>query len=310
MWKKKGLIYLPSGKYDFDVSHCHKPTPLIIDDKLLRVYFGVRDSSPITRTTFIDLDISNLNSIKVDYIHNKPIIDIGKIGAFDDSGANVSSILRVGNEIYMYYIGWNPSTTVHTRNSIGLAKSNDNGVTFNRMYDGSILDRNKDEPYYTGAVDVIFDEDIFKMWYTSGNEWKLIDNKPEISYRIKYAESHNGIDWTRNNIDCILPTHEFEATARPCVIKEDGIYKMWYSKRNIDGFRNNKAKGYRGGYAESINGKKWTRLDHLFELELSENGWDSESIAYPYVFNVKGKKIMLYNGNGFGKTGFGYAIYE
>jgi len=191
-----------------------------------------------------------------------------------------------------------------------LAKSNDNGVTFNRMYDGSILDRNKDEPYYTGAVDVIFDEDIFKMWYTSGNEWKLIDNKPEISYRIKYAESHNGIDWTRNNIDCILPTHEFEATARPCVIKEDGIYKMWYSKRNIDGFRNNKAKGYRGGYAESINGKKWTRLDHLFELELSENGWDSESIAYPYVFNVKGKKIMLYNGNGFGKTGFGYAIYE
>ncbi|MDG1804990.1 hypothetical protein [Flavicella sp.] len=310
MWKKKGMIYLPDGKNEFDLSHCHKPTPLIISDTLVRVYFGVRDENPITRTTFVDIDISNLESIKINSIHDKPILDIGKIGAFDDSGANVSSVLRVNNEVYMYYIGWNPSTTVHTRNSIGLAVSKDNGLSFSRMYDGSILDRNKNEPYYTGAVDVIFDEGIYKMWYTSGSEWKIINNKPEISYHIKYAESVNGIDWVRDNIDCILPSHEFEATARPCVIKEGGIYKMWYSKRNIDGFRDNMNKGYRGGYAESKDGKNWIRLDHLFGVDLSDKGWDSDSIAYPYVFKVKDKKIMLYNGNGFGKTGFGYAIYE
>lgn len=309
MWEKKGLIYLPKGKFDFDISHCHKPTPLIIENDLLRVYFGVRDISPITRTTFVDLDISNLDNIKVEYIHDKPILDIGKIGAFDDSGANVSSIIRVdNNDIYMYYIGWNPSTTVHTRNSIGIAKSTDNGLTFHRMYDGAILDRDKNEPYYTGAVDVIYDKGLFKMWYTSGTEWKLINNKPEISYHIKYAESIDGIDWIRNNVSCILPSHEFEATARPSVLKENGLYKMWYSRRNIDGFRNTKTKGYRGGYAESKDGKDWKRMDHLFGLELSENGWDSESIAYPYVFKCKGEKLMLYNGNGFGKTGFGYAV--
>ena len=81
-WIKKGLIYCPSGKKGFDKSHCHKPTPLIIDDETVRVYFGVRDENSKTRTTFIDLSINNLNEIK--YVHDKPVIDLGKIGCFDD----------------------------------------------------------------------------------------------------------------------------------------------------------------------------------------------------------------------------------
>ena len=57
------------------------------------------------------------------------MLEDGKIGAFDDSGSNVCSVLKVENEYYMYYIGWNPSTTVHTRNSIGIVFS-DNGKNF------------------------------------------------------------------------------------------------------------------------------------------------------------------------------------
>ncbi len=148
------------------------------------------------------------------------------------------------------------------------------------------------------------------MWYTSGSRWKMINGKPEICYHIKYATSHDGIDWIRNNVDCILPLHELEVVARPSVLFENGVYKMWYSKRRIDGFRINSQNGYRGGYAESYDGVKWKRLDEMFGIGLSENDWDSEAIAYPYVFKLKGKYIMLYNGNGFGKTGFGYAIYE
>jgi len=128
----------------------HKPTPLLIDNATLRIYFGVRDIQNRTRTTFIDVDPKDPQKVK--YIHDRPCLDLGKIGAFDDSGANVSSVVKYGNKIYMYYIGWNPSTTVHTRNSIGIAVSHDNGVSFERLYDGPILDRNKDEPYYTGAV--------------------------------------------------------------------------------------------------------------------------------------------------------------
>jgi predicted GH43/DUF377 family glycosyl hydrolase len=308
IFEKKGLIYCVDNISEWAYSHCHKPTPLLIDDKILRVYFGVRDKTNHTRTTFVDIDISDVNNFKVVYVHDKPVLDLGKIGAFDDSGVNVCSVIKEKNLIYMYYIGWNPSTTVHTRNSIGLAVSEDNGYTFKRLYDGPILDRNKEEPYYTGAVDVIKEEDIWKCYYTSGSEWKIINGKPEIWYHIKYATSNDGIDWKRENIDCILPNNPYECVARPCVIFDNGVYKMWYSKRRIDGFRNDINKTYRAGYAESKDGISWTRVDDKLNINISNLGWDSEAIAYPYVIKIKDLFVMLYNGNSFGKTGFGYAI--
>lgn len=311
-WVKKGLIYCPSGKHGFDRSHCHKPTPLMIDDNTIRVYFGVRDENSKTRTTFIDISADNLSEIK--YIHDKPVIDLGKIGCFDDSGANACSVVKKDSTIFMYYIGWNPSTTVHTRNSIGVIFSEDNGFSFHRIYDGSILDRDKLEPYYTGAVDVKYDEDdhIWRMWYTSGSEWKILNNKPEIFYHIKYATSQNGIDWIKSYTTCIKPQDEFECTARPSVIKEDGKYRMWYSKRNMINFRTDYRNGYRGGFAVSDDGINWTRKDDEFGLDISSNpsDWDGQAIAYPYVIRVKDKLVMFYNGNGFGRTGFGYAILD
>ena len=309
-WVKKGFIYKPSGKNGFDFSHCHKPTPIVINNKIVRVYFGVRDALGKTRTTFIDLDINNLKNIL--YIHTKPVLDLGKIGTFDDSGANVSSVLKYKDKIYMYHIGWNPSTTVHTRNAIGLSISEDNGWTFKRLYDGSILDRTKDEPYYTGAVDVKYDNGIWKCWYTSGTEWKIINNRPEIYYHIKYATSPNGIDWQRDNIDCILPNSEFEATARPSVLKVNNKYCMWYSKRSLVDFRINPKNSYRAGYAESEDGITWVRMDDKISLipTNKEGDFDSDSISYPYVIEINNKLVMFYNGNDFGKSGFGYAVLE
>lgn len=307
-WIKKGLIYNVSGGNYFDFSHCHKPTPLLLNEDVIRIYFGTRDKQGKTRTTFVD--VSAENPSKILYIHNKPVLDLGKIGAFDDSGANVSSVIRVGNLIYMYFIGWNPSTTVHTRNSIGLAISEDGGWSFQRAYDGAILDRTKDEPYYTGAVHVMKDKDEFKIWYTSGSEWKIIDDKPEIFYHIKYGFSKNGIDWERNDVTCIPPSHSFEATARPSVIFDGNKYSMWYSRRDLRSFRIDPRQGYRAGYAESHDGIHWNRLDNMLELDVSQdiNSWDSNAIAYPYVIESKKGKIMFYNGNGFGKTGFGWAF--
>ena len=310
IFKKKGLIYSIDKISDCAYSHCHKPTPLQIDDKTIRVYFGVRDKKNRTRTTFVDLDISDIDNLQVIYVHDKTVLDLGKIGAFDDCGANVCSLIREKSLIYMYYIGWNPSTTVPTRNSIGLAVSEDNGYTFKRLYDGPIMDRNKNDPYYIGAIDVVKEKDIYKCYYTCGTEWKIINGKPEIKYHIKYATSGNGIDWIRENVDCILPSDPYECIARPCVIFDNGIFKMWYSKRKMVNFRNDKNNSYRPGYAESKDGIKWERKDDEVNLKLSNSGWDSEAIAYPYVIRIENKYIMFYNGNGFGKTGFGYAISE
>lgn len=304
-WVKKGLIYVPEGKHGFDVTHCHKPTPCLINEDTIRVYFGTRDAQGKTRTTFIDLDRHNPRNIK--YIHDRPVLDLGKLGTFDDCGANVSSLVWHNNVLLMYYIGWNPSTTVPTRNSIGLAVSYDRGITFKRLYEGPILDRNKEEPYYTGAVEVVKERSTWKMWYTSGTGWVIVHGSPEIRYHIKYAESYNGIDWRRENVHCIFPKNSIEVTARPCVIKDGNLYKMWYSRRDIVDFRTDKSHSYRAGYAISIDGLSWQRLDEKVGIDVSEKGWDQEALAYPYVLKLEDGLIMFYNGNGFGRMGFGYA---
>jgi hypothetical protein len=304
-WTRRGLVYCATGRHGFDQSHCHKPTPVLVDDTTIRVFFGVRDARNTTRTTYVDLDAADPTRVK--YVHDRPVLDTGKLGAFDDSGANVSAVCRHGDLLTMYFIGWNPSTTVHTRNSIGVAISRDQGRSFTRPYDGAVLDRTKDEPYYTGAVEVIRDEGRWRMWYTCGTQWKLINGKPEICYHIKYAESDDGIDWTRPGISCIPPRTELEATARPSVMKLGGRYRMWYSRRDIVEFRTHQAHGYRGGYAESADGLVWQRMDDAFGLEPAAAGWDSESIAYPYCLRLNDRLLMFYNGNGFGRSGFGFA---
>ena len=76
---------------------------------------------------------------------------------------------------------------------------------------------------------------------------------------------------------------------------------MWYSIRT-------RSKGYRLGYAESPDGLAWTRLDHLIGLDISKGGWDSEMISYAALFPLHGGVAMLYNGNDFGRTGFGLAV--
>ncbi|HRP74299.1 MAG TPA: hypothetical protein PK725_00255 [Rhodocyclaceae bacterium] len=304
-WTKLGLVYRVKGRHGFDLTHCHKPTPLLVDPSTLRVYFGTRDEFNRTRTTFIDVNPENPLEIK--YIHDRPVIDLGKLGAFDDSGANVCSVVRDGKSILMYYIGANTSTTVHMRNAVGIAVSDDRGFTFRRLYDGAILDRTKNEPYYTGAAEVLHENGLWKCYYTSGNEWRIVDGKPEIDYQIKYATSSNGIDWRRDNLQVIEPIDEFEVCARPSVWCHNGIYHMYFSRRSITGFRQNPSNGYRAGYARSEDGIVWQRLDEEAGIFPSSDGWDSEGIAYPYHFDLPERELLFYNGNQFGRSGFGVA---
>ena len=178
-WVKRGRVFHVDRLSDWAWSHTHKPTPFLVDDRTLRVYFGVRDRKNVTRTTFVDLDPADPS--RVLRVHDRPVFELGPIGAFDDAGANVSSVVRDGDRVLMYYIGWNPGVTVPTRNAIGLAVSDDGGTTFRRMFDGPVLDRTKDEPYYTRAEDVRRDGALWRVWYTSGTSYRGASDAPAIA---------------------------------------------------------------------------------------------------------------------------------
>ena len=307
MVTKKGFIFSTDGSQPWSKTHTQVPTVDVIGEKF-RIYYSTRDNQNRSLTSYIDVNANNPQEIL--YVHNKPILDFGKLGTFDDCGVMPSFVINFKNRKLMYYCGWNTSTTVRYRNSIGLMESIDGGDTWSRMFEGPILDRTKDEPYMPVTPCIIEDDGVLKMWYCATTEWKMINGNAEPQYLIKYAESKDGINWDRPNHIVIPYNNDYEAIGRPSVIKENGIYKMWYCYRTIQDYRLNKNESYKIGYAESTDNKTWVRKDELCNLELAESGWDSQMLAYPYVVIYKNKKYLFYNGNNFGQGGFGYAIID
>lgn len=299
-WKKIGFIFCSEMHTPWMYSHASVPIAEHIHDDLFRIYFSSRDKNNVSYTSFIVIDINEPD--KILDVAEHPVLIPGSVGEFDDSGAMGSWITKVNESRFFYYIGWNLGVTVPFRNSIGLATSSD-GVDFIRFTAGPIVDRSSSEPHFCASCCVIKDDSLWRMWYLSCTEWRQRDSKLEHRYHIKYAESDDGVDWKRLGIVAIDYLNDDEtAISRPSVLKDGNKWRMWFSYRSF-------SSTYRIGYAESEDGKLWQRSSESV-LECSASGWDSEMVEYPFVFDHRGKRYMLYNGNGYGKTGFGLAIQE
>ncbi len=295
-WEKLGLIIKPDESIWW-LSHYGGPTFVDIYDDEIKLYFVGRDKNGISRIGYAILDKSDLR--KVLHISKDPVFDIGKIGYFDENGVSYPWIVRNGNELLLYYVGWTQGGIGGFWTHIGLAKYNIEIKKFERLLNVPIIDRINTEPICSGSCCVIKEGKLWKMWYTSFDRWEK-NNKPLHYYHIKYATSLDGINWKREGIVAIDFNDEKEYTiAKPMVIYENGIYKMWYSYRG---------KYYKIGYAESYDGIKWSRMDKKVGINVSSKGWDSEMIEYGYVFDYDNKRYMMYNGNGFGKSGIGLAV--
>ncbi len=296
-WRKLGLVFCPSGETAWMQSYAAVPFAENLAGDIFRIYFTARDKLNRSHTAYVEINL--LRPSEILRISTSPVLAPGLLGEFDDSGAMGCWLTHKDGQKYLYYQGWNLGVTVPFRNSIGLAISNGK-VGFKRYSPGPILDRSMFEPHFTATPCVIFDSQKWRMWYLSCTEWLRTDNSPKHKYHIKYAESEDGINWRRDGVVAIDYANSDEyAISRPSVIRDDNIWKMWFSHRG---------HAYRIGYAESNDGCKWERLDHLVGIDVSSDGWDSEMIEYPFVFDHKGERYMLYNGNGYGKTGFGLAV--
>jgi hypothetical protein len=296
-WMKRGRIFEPPGEFPWIASHAAVPIPYHLGADYFRIYFSGRDSLNRANLGYIEIDIKEPSRTLA--WSAEPCLRVGNRGNFDDSGAMGDWIVRHGEDLYLYYTGWNRSVTVPFRNAIGLAISRDGGRTFLRHADGPILDRQIYDPCFVSNSCVLVDGLRWRMWYVSGLRWEVQGDALKHYYHIKYAESANGIQWDRRGTICLDFKNQNEyVISRPCVIQEDGIYKMWYSYRG---------KSYRIGYAESRDGIGWERKDDSAGIDVSDSGWDSEMIEYPHVIVHGQDKYMFYNGNGFGASGFGFA---
>ena len=293
-WEKLDFCFNSSDYLEgFDGAAVPQAIPL--DNDIIRVYYSPRDEHNRSHIFYVDI---NMNDLSVKYACKEPVLSPGELGAFDDSGTMMSFLDKYEDQWRLYYIGWNLGQTVPFRNSLGLALSDD-GIHFGRAYKGPILDRTKDEPHFCASAWVM-KEDRFRIWYLSCVKWRIDgEGKPEHCYHIKYAESDDGINWERNGKVAIDFESEKEyAISRPCVVKGNKGYHMWFSHRGDK---------YRIGYAFSKDGIDWNRRDSESGITVSEKGFDDIMICYPAVFRFRNDYYMLFNGNRYGMTGFGIA---
>lgn len=299
-WRKLGLIYQPDGSLPWALSYAFMPTVHVLSD-VVRVFFASLDENKFGRVGFADLDRGNLRNVV--RMSREPIIDLGEAGTFDDSGVSPSCLVEVDGRTFLYYVGWQRCERVPYMLFTGLATSDD-GVTFERASRTPVLDRTENEPFLRSGPTIIAADGVFKMWYNSAIRWGDVNGTLYPMYIIRYAESLNGIEWNAGEERCIDFKDDAEfGFGRPWVIRDQEVYRMWYSIRS-------RTSPYRIGYAESADGRSWIRKDDEVGIGASSAGWDSEMICYPCVADIDGQRYMFYNGNRHGSTGFGYAVLE
>ena len=313
-WRKLGLIF------DFETSdfagefvgYAQSPQALVFKDRV-RFNFSTRQRSEngkfVSIIQYIEMD-KNFETI-LNRSHGT-VIQLGKLGTFDEHGIFPFSVFRHNGEVWGYSNGWNRRKSVSVDTAIGLAISRDDGRTFQKIGDGPILGPSLHEPFLVCDPFVRVFNREFHMWYIYGTGWRVasLGQDPERTYVIAHATSADGINWVREGRSIISQTHSDECQALPTVIQLDTRYHMLFCYRNTFDFRTNPANSYRIGYAWSDDLWNWTRDDASVGIMPTDGAWDSDMMCYPHLFTSKDKTYLAYNGNEFGRNGFGLAELE
>ena len=314
-WKKLGIIFDP--RQHKLVNNCHEfaqsPQVLVFKD-FVRIFFSTREQDKsgkyLSHIAFVDMDKNFKKIIKVS---KKIVIKLGNLGCYDEHGIFPLNILRNGRKVFGYIGGWSRRISVPIETSIGIAISVNNGISFKRLGDGPIVTSSLNEPFMVGDPFVKKYNNMYHMWYIYGTKWltHTKGGEPDRVYKIGHATSHNGISWGKEGMQLISDKlNSDECQALPTVIKIKNKFHMFFCYRQAIDFRKNKKRSYRIGYAFSIDLKNWTRDDDSVGIDVSKRGWDSDMLCYPHVFKCDDKIYMLYNGNEFGRFGFGLAVLE
>lgn len=314
-WKKLGKIFDPTEHELLNrcVEFAQSPQTLVLQDRV-RVYFSTRERDDsgkyLSHIAYADFSLDMTVLLQMS---SEPVLPLGGLGCFDEHGIFPINICNDGDRVLAYTTGWNRKVSVSADASIGLAFSEDDGKTFVRHGTGPVMTASLDEPFLVADAFVQKHQDTYYMWYIYGTDWKKFseDGAPDRIYKIAQATSDDGINWKRDGVRIISDKlNADECQALPTVLYVNGRYHMYFCYREAYGFREQTDRSYRIGYAYSSDLITWTRNDSLAGIDVSEEGWDSKMQCYPHIFESGGKVFLLYNGNEFGRFGFGLAQLE
>jgi hypothetical protein len=301
-WARRGLLVDAPPARPWSHSHAALPALEQLDDGRLELYYSPRDTRGRAHIARAQLAIAPTGELSVTATDREPVLRPGALGAFDDSGVTMSCIAKAEVGTLLFYTGWTLGVTVPFYFYAGLALRAPGDRVFRRVSAAPLLERNPEDAYLTASPWVLNDDGTWRMWYVSCTRWEMHADGPRHYYNLRYADSEDGIHWRRSARPAIDFADDDEyAISRPCVVREDGRYRMWFAARG---------DSYRLGYAESVDAVNWERDDTQAGLLPAQDGWDSEMLAYPVVYELDERKYLLYNGNGYGRSGIGYATAD
>lgn len=301
-WKKLGNLYNINNLCEELISHCANPLPIHLENDVYKIYFSGRDKNNRSSVGRVDIDIIKKEVVKT---YNKPVFKTGEEGTFYQDGVSIGNWYEVNGQKYILFMGWQTKNKEHWRGDIGRLKINSDYS----------LELNSQKPYITtDDIDKIslsypwvekISENKYIMYYGSTLDWYSPNG--EMIHVINYAESPDGENWNKKGLAVPYEYGLVQAFSKPTVIKINNEYHMWVSSRGPKGISK-----YRIYHSVSNDGIHWSKIvdNNDAGIDVSESGWDSEMICYPYVFKHNNSIYMLYNGNGYGKTGFGLAVLE
>lgn len=312
VWEKLGRAFDPTTVTErpWIAAYAQAPAALVLDDAL-RVYFSCRPpADPQGRYVSYSAyaDFARDDPLRLLTVAEKPILDLGEHGAFDEFGVYPVSVIRHAAVLRAYYGGWTRCESVPFNVAIGVAESRDGGRTFERLGPGPILSYSPEEPFVLSGPKIRNFDGMYYLFYIAGRRWIRDGGRHEPVYKIRLATSSDGLQWTKLDRDLVSDAlGENEAQASPDVFRHQGRYHMLFCYRHALDYRTNRDRSYRIGYASSGDLVHWSRDDAQAGIEVSAEGWDSQMLAYPHVLNLDGQLYLYYLGNEVGRAGFGVA---
>jgi hypothetical protein len=299
-WRKLGQLYRPENVHPKLKTHAANPLAVSLSGDVYRIFFSGRDGQNRSSIGFVDVDIVRRELVS---ICDKPVFEYGPANSFYSHGVSIGNCYETEGRRYILFMGWQIPPGEHWHGQIGRLVLEKN---FSVQIDS-------DEPFmntdFTDPVSLSYPwvlrgrDGFYRMWYGSTVTWDT--GNGEMLHVVNHAISADGHKWQRRGLSVPYKLGQAQAFSRPTVIGDaSGEYHMWFS------YRSGWGQKYRIGYASSQDCERWDlRIDQA-GIDVSLSGWDSEMIEYPFVFDHKSERFLLYNGNGYGHTGFGLATLE
>lgn len=254
---------------------------------------GGRAADNRSRLGLVTLGLER-GALQVLGVSAEPVLEVGDHSSFYRDGVSYPWRFQLDGEHKLLFTGW----TRHRgsfQNHLGLAVWEPG---FGRWIPapGPLF---PDERIGTGSSCFFSDQKGPGLLVTRFSGWLISGAKSIPQYDVWIARLTRGSTWQLQKPLDGLDLTSRQSVARPAVLQVGEENFLWLSLRCENAYT------LIGGRLE---GNRFVRDAQLDIPPSLESAWDSEMTEYAAPAIAGERLLALYNGNGFGKTGLGYAM--